>query len=81
MQKDSKIFDDFSKLASGAVGTLADIKHEIEAIVAAKMEKIILRMNLVRREEFEIVRQLAENARAEQVKLTTKIAELEEKLK
>ncbi|MEI6730764.1 MAG: accessory factor UbiK family protein [Pseudomonadota bacterium] len=81
MQKDSKIFDDFSKLASGAVGTLADIKHEIEAIVAAKMEKIILRMNLVRREEFEVVRQLAENARSEQVKLTAKIAELEEKLK
>ena len=41
MQKDSKIFDDFAKLASGAVGTFADIKNEVEAIIMDKIIQIL----------------------------------------
>ena len=39
MQKDSKLFDDFAKLASGAAGTVLDKKREIEAMVMDKVEK------------------------------------------
>jgi BMFP domain-containing protein YqiC len=80
MQKDSKLFDDFAKLASGAAGTFADMKREIEAIVLDKVEKLMGRMQLVKREEFEVVRLMAEQARAEQEKLIKKIAELEKLL-
>ncbi len=80
MQKDSKIFDDFAKLASGAAGTLSDIKREIEAIVLEKVEKILHRMHLVKREEFEVVRLMAEKARAEQERLAAKITRLEKLL-
>ncbi len=80
MQKDSRIFDDFAKLASGAAGTLADIKHEIEAVVLDKIEKVLYRMNLVKREEFEVVRAMAEKARAEQDVLIRKVARLEKLL-
>ena len=80
MQKDSKIFDDFAKLASGAAGTLADMKHEIEAMVMDKIEKILHRMNLVKREEFEVVRGMVEQARLEQEHLSAKIARLEKRL-
>lgn len=80
MQKDSRIFDDFAKLASGAAGTLADIRHEVEAIVMDKMEKILHRMNLVKREEFEVVRLMAEQARIEQEHLAEKLNRLEKRL-
>ena len=80
MQKDSRFFDDFAKLASGAAGTFTDLKREVEGMVMDKMEKIMARMHLVRREEFEVVRAMAEQARAEQEKLTLKLAELEKAL-
>lgn len=80
MQKDSKFFDDLARMASGAAGTFTDLKREVEGMVMDKMEKIMARMNLVRREEFEVVRSLAETARAEQEKLTLKLAQLEKAL-
>jgi len=80
MQKDSKFFDDLARMASGAAGTFTDLKREVEGMVMDKMEKIMARMNLVRREEFEVVRSLAETARAEQEKLTRKLAQLEKAL-
>jgi BMFP domain-containing protein YqiC len=80
MQKDSKFFDDFAKLASGAAGTLSDMKRELEAMVLDKVEKILSRMNLVRREEFEVVRLMAEQARLNQEKLSAKLAKLEKLL-
>jgi len=80
MQKDSKLFDDFTKLASGAAGTFLDMKREIEAIVMDKMEKLMVRMHLVGREEFEVVRLMAEQARAEQEKMAAQLVKLEKLL-
>ena len=80
MQKDSKIFDDFAKLASGAVGTLADMKQEGEAMIMDKIEKILTRMKLVKREEFEVVKLMVEQFRIEQEKQNHKIAKLERML-
>jgi BMFP domain-containing protein YqiC len=80
MQKDSKIFDDFARLASGAAGTFMDMKREVEAMVMDKVEKLLGRMNLVRREEFEVVRLMAEQARVKQEQLEEKIAYLEKLL-
>jgi len=81
MQKDSKFFDDITKMASGALGTIGDMKNELEAIIMDKCEKIFYRMNLVRREEFEVVRQLAETARAEQEKLKAELEALKASVK
>lgn len=81
MQKDSHMFDDFAKLASGAIDTFADMKREIEASMLDRMEKIMGRMQLVRREEFEVVRRMAEKARSEQEQLAAKVALLEKQLK
>ena len=81
MQKDSRLFDDFARLASGAAGTLADIKREIESVVLEKVEKILHRMHLVKREEFEVVRLMAEKARADHEKLAARFTVLEKSLK
>lgn len=80
MQKDSKIFDDFAKLASGAVGTFSDIKQEIEAMVMDKIEKLLNRMHLVKREEFEVIKLMVERSRLEQEQLSQKIVQLEKML-
>lgn len=79
MQKDSRIFDDFARFAAGAAGTFTDIKHEVEAIVMDKVEKVLYRMNLVKREEFEVVRAMAEKAREEQERLHEKLVRLEKR--
>lgn len=80
MQKNSKIFDDMAKLASGAAGTMLDMKREMEAMIMDKVEKLLGRMHLVRREEFEVVRLMAEQARAKQEQADKKIAYLEKLL-
>jgi BMFP domain-containing protein YqiC len=80
MQKDSKLWDDFSRLASGAAGTFADMKRVIEALVMDKMEKLMARAHLVKREEFEVVRLMAEQARAEQEKIVNRLAAIEKLL-
>lgn len=80
MQKDSRLFDDFARLASGAAGSIADMKREVEALVMDKVEKLLARMNLVRREEYEVTRAMAEKARAEQEQIAAKLAELEKRL-
>jgi BMFP domain-containing protein YqiC len=80
MQSDNKIFDDISRLANSAVGAIAGAGKEAEGVIRQRMEKYLDGLNLVRREEFEAVRTMAENARAENEKLSARIAELEAKL-
>ena len=49
----------------------------MEARLKEQFERVLSRMDLVTREEFEVVRALAETARAEQEDLTRRIEELE----
>lgn len=80
MQMDSKLFDDLAKLASGAMGTAAGLREELEAQVRQQLERMLARMDVVTREEFDAVREMAETARAEQETLAAKVAELESRL-
>ena len=77
MQTDNKFFDDLAKLGQSAAGTLHGMKAEVEGIIRARMEYFLADMDLVTREEFEVVREMAISARAENLKLEKKIAELE----
>lgn len=80
MQKENKIFDDFAKMATGAAGMVMDMRREVEAMVFAQIEKILARMNLVRREEFEVAREMIAKARENQEKLEKRLVELENSL-
>ncbi len=81
MQTDNPFIDDIAKLASGAAGTLHGMRQEIEAAVKARIERLAGEMDLVPREEFEVVRAMAQKAREENEALTQRIAALEKKLK
>lgn len=78
MQKDNKLMDDLARMMSGATGAMFDIKREIEALVAAQTEKLLGKMNLVTRDEFEAVREMARAARAENEALAARLDALED---
>ena len=65
MQTDNPFIDDLAKLATGAAGTLNGVKQEIEAAVKARVERLASEMDLVPREEFEVIREMAILAREE----------------
>lgn len=80
MQTDKKFFDDLAKLGQSAAGTLHGMKTEVEALVRSRMEHLLNHMDLVTREEFDVVRDMAKEARAQNAKLEQKIIELEKLL-
>ncbi len=79
MQQDNRFFDDLSKLANGAVGTLSGMGRELEAMVRQRIEKYIGGLDMVSRDEFDAVKAMAEKARAENVALEARLAALEAK--
>ena len=58
MVNKSKILSDLSKMAVDAMGTFSGVKKEVETIVSLRVNKIINKMNLVRRDEFEVLKKL-----------------------
>ena len=77
MQSQNRIFDDLARVAGGALGALTSLKDEIEAMIRDRLERFMAEGNFVRREEFDIVRAMASEARAEQERVAKRIAELE----
>jgi len=75
-----RIFDDIAGVAGGALSALVGIREEVEAMVRARVEETIRRLELVRKDELEAVLELAANARAGQEAAESRIAELEERL-
>ena len=80
MQTSNRLFDDFAKVASGAMNTLGGLREEIETRVRERLERVAADMDLVTREEFDAVRAMATKARAEQEDLAGKLARLEAEL-
>lgn len=77
MQFDSKVLDDLARVASGAVGTLAGLRSEVEAQFRQQFERLLSQMDVVTRDEFEAVREMATKARLEQEMLAEKVTQLE----
>jgi BMFP domain-containing protein YqiC len=61
-----RFFDDLAGVAGGAISALAGLREEAEAMVRARTDEAIRRLDLVRREELEAVSEMAANARAGQ---------------
>ena len=80
MQTDSRLLDDLAKVASGALGSLTGVRHEVEMLVQQRLERILARMNLVPRDEFEAMKEVAQAAREAQVRLEARVSELEHRL-
>lgn len=77
MQTSNRIFDDLAKVANGAVATLTGVKDELEAMIRQQIERFLADGNLVPRDEFDAMAEVARNARAAQEKLEVRVAKLE----
>ena len=80
MQVENRLFDDLAKVASGALGALGGLRGEVEAQIRQQMERVLSQMDVVGREEFEAMRELAVKARLEQEALTERVVALEARL-
>tara|TARA_Y100000590_G_scaffold465179_1_gene636721 strand:- start:4042 stop:4299 length:258 start_codon:yes stop_codon:yes gene_type:complete len=56
MANKTKIFSDLSKMAVDAMSSFSSVKQELETIVKLRVDKVINKMKLVRREEFEVLK-------------------------
>ena len=75
-----KFFDDLAGVAGGAISALAGLREEAEAIVRARIDEALRRLDLVRREELDAVQEMAANARAGQEAASAEVASLEARL-
>ncbi len=78
-QTRGRIFDEFANLMTNAAGVANGVKREAETAVRAQVERILASMNVVTREEFEAVREMAALARDENDALRRRLAALEAK--
>jgi BMFP domain-containing protein YqiC len=77
MQSQNRFFDDFARIAAGAVGALSGVKNEVEERLRGQLERLLAGLDLVDRDEFEAVKAMAAKARAEQEDLAARLAAIE----
>ena len=61
-----RFFDDLAGVAGGAMSALAGLREEVEAMARARIDETIRKLELVRREEFDAMAEMAANARTGQ---------------
>ncbi len=76
----NRFLDDIARLATDAAGAAQGVRREVETVVKTQIEKLLRELDVVSREEFEAVREMALIAREENDKLAARLAELEAKL-
>ncbi len=77
MTERPKFFDDLAGVAGGAISALAGVKEEVMALAKARVEEAVRRLDLVPREEFEAMAELARRAREQADTLEQRVAALE----
>ena len=60
MVNKNKILSDLSKFAVDAMGAFSGLKEEIETIVSLRVDKVIKKMNLVKKDEFEVLKKMVQ---------------------
>ena len=76
----NRILDDIARLATDAAGAADGVRREVETVVKTQIERLLRDLDVVTREEFEAVREMALIAREENDKLAARLKALEEKL-
>ena len=79
-QTSNRFFDEIGRLMNDAAGAAQGVKREVDSVMRNQAERILRDLDLVKREEFEAVKDMARLAREENEVLRTRIAALEAKL-
>jgi len=81
MQTQSSVFDDLARLMTGAMGMAQGMGEEARNFMRSQADRFVAEMDLVGRDEFEAVKELASQARAEAETLRERVAALEAALR
>ncbi|HEX3573750.1 MAG TPA: accessory factor UbiK family protein [Rhodopila sp.] len=80
MTERPRFFDDLAGVAGGAISAIAGLREEAEAMIRARTDDLVQRLDLVRRDELEAIQEIAANARAGQEAADAKVGALEARL-
>ena len=80
MSKKEFFKDDITKLFGGASSILGILKEEIEEKIKDRIEKVIFKLEIINKNEFLIVKEMAEKARLENEKLNKTVDLLQKKI-
>jgi len=79
-QTTGRLYDEFARLMNDAAGVAQGVRREFDAVLRTQAERLVRDMDLVHREEFEVVKDMARLAREENEALKARIAALEASL-
>jgi BMFP domain-containing protein YqiC len=79
-QTQSRFFDDLSRLMTDAAGLADGARREAQTFARTQMERMMAGIDVVNREEFEAVKEMAARARDDNEKLAARVAALEARL-
>ena len=79
-QTTNRLFDEVGRLMNDAAGVATGVRREFDTMMRTQAERILRDLDVVHREEFEAVKEMARLAREENEALRARIAALEAKL-
>ena len=80
VQTTGRLYDEFARLMNDAAGVAQGMRREFDTVMRTQAERILRDLDVVHREEFEAVKEMARLAREENEALRTRVAALEAKL-
>lgn len=75
-QASSKLFDNVGRMMNDAAGVADGVRREVESMVRAQAERFVMDMNLVKREDYDALRELVQTQSAELRALKAEVAAL-----
>ncbi|RYE09535.1 MAG: accessory factor UbiK family protein [Hyphomicrobiales bacterium] len=76
MAQSSRIFDNVGRMMNDAAGVADGVRREVETMVRAQAERFVMDMNLVKREDYDALRELVQAQSAELKALKAEVAAL-----
>jgi len=76
-QTNNRFFDEVARLMNDAAGVASGVRREFDTVMRTQAERVLRELDVVQREEFEAVKEMARLAREENEALKARIAALE----
>jgi len=80
VQTTGRLYDEFARLMNDAAGVAQGVRREFDTVLRTQAERILRDLDVVHREEFEAVKEMARLAREENEALKVRLTALEAKL-
>jgi BMFP domain-containing protein YqiC len=77
VQTTNRFFDEVARLMNDAAGAAQGVRREFETLFRTQAERVLRELDVVRREDFEAVKEMARIAREENEALKARVAALE----